>query len=115
MVHNDVAELYYQFIGAEWEVAAEKVKVARRRETRRARRYAPGDMDRYTEKTNTGRRSYYLEMNHAGLYLSGDGYFSYFTVPQAVHQTNKTAPGYFSRGRAVSRTANREREEAKAS
>jgi hypothetical protein len=118
MVHNDVAELYYQFIGAEWEVAAEKVKVSLRlpgnaaSEEIRAWGHGPlyGEVQIPAEDLIT----WEIEPLPAYTYLEGRVTFPTSLVPQAVHHTNKTAlPDILAEEEQLAEQANREREEAK--
>ncbi|NLM45853.1 MAG: DUF2207 domain-containing protein [Firmicutes bacterium] len=94
-VHNDVAELYYQFIGDAWETHADSVSITLQlppgAASRDIRAWGHGPLHGKVEILTDGTVSWQIDKLPARTYLEGRVTFPPSLVPQAVIKTGKTA------------------------
>ncbi|HZK24990.1 MAG TPA: DUF2207 domain-containing protein [Oscillospiraceae bacterium] len=117
-VHDDVAELYYQFIGGEWEVAAHQVKVnlhlPEKAAVNEIRAWGHGPLYGEVQIPANDLITWEIEPLPAYTFLEGRVTFPPSLVPLATHSTGKAAlPDILAEEEQWADQANREREEAK--
>jgi len=114
MVHDDVAELYFQFVGDDWETRSDNVLVRLKlpsgvnRDDIRAWGHGPlhGDVRIHNDATIT----WEISPLPAYTFLEGRVTFPPSLVPNATHKTGRTAlPEILAQEQALADRANRER------
>lgn len=114
MAHQDIAELYYQFIGQEWETHADRVTVHLRLPQGAApediRAWGHGPLHGSVVIDDAGNITWEITPLPARTFLEGRVTFPLSLVPAATHRTGRAAlQGILQEEQKLAAQANRER------